>query len=501
MGEEKIKYDELSPGIKDYLSKREIFDQKSLDEFLFPSIDNIRIGKDASEVAIKTYDYIKSNKRIMIWGDEDVDGITSTLVLFKGLKNINADVDFYIPKRGKEGYGLNLEGIKKIKENGFSLIITVDCGISSIEEVKYAKENGIEVIITDHHEPKDILPDTYIINPKLTDIGYRYLAGAGVAFKFYLTIMKNIFNLTPKEVVNVLPEILIYTMLGTISDRVPRISENRTIVVEGEKIIKKSSDTPFSILAREDIETSVRPLLSGREELTLKFLLTENKIEAEDIYSSLKEKAMSYQTRLEANFNMAKNEFMKGNYAVYLENYPVEFLGSTANLGKELTGMPVFVLTKNNNEIVGEGRGPDDFNLLIIFEKTKNYLSSYGGHKPACGFKMKNPEYLPYFLSIANKILKEYKPKIHYDAEIKLEELNNNFLDLIKLMRPFGKGNEEPVFLIKNVFVKREGLKNIVENTGINIRWETTLTKEGIYNIYIQTDGENTFVKRYELPD
>lgn len=500
MGEEKIKYDELSPGIKEFLRKRDIFDQRTLDEFLYPSIGNLKIGNDASDIALKTYDYIKSRKKIMIWGDEDVDGITSTLILYKGLKNINADVDFYIPKRCKEGYGLNLEGIKRIKDNGYSLIITVDCGITSIEEVKYAKEQGIEVIITDHHEPKEIIPDTYIINPKLTDIGYKYLAGAGVSFKFYLTIMKNIFNLSPKEVVEVLPEILVYTLIGTISDRVPRLSENRIIIIEGEKIMRKLDNTSFRILSREEIDNAIRPLLSGREELTLKFLLTDNINEAENIYLNLREKALNYQTKLDMNFNMAKNEFMKGNYAVYLENYPIEFLGSTANLGKELTGMPVFVLTKNNNEIIGEGRGPEDYNLLTVLDKTKNYLSSYGGHKPACGFRIKNPENLTYFLSIANKTLKEYKPKIHFDSEITLDELNDKLLNLIKLMRPFGKANEEPVFMIKNVFVKKEGLKNTIEKTSLSLKWETSPTKEGVYNILIQTNGENGYVKRWELP-
>lgn len=501
MGEEKINYDEFSQGVKEFLKKREINDQKSLDEFLYPSLENIRIGNDALKISDLTYDYIKSGKKIIIWGDEDVDGITSSLILFKGLKNLNANVDFYIPKRTKEGYGLNKEGIKRIKENNFSLIITVDCGISSIEEVRFAKELGLEVIITDHHEHKEELPDTYIVNPKITDIGYKYLAGAGVAMKFYLTIVKKIFKLSPKEVINVLPEILIYAMIGTISDRVPRLNENRTIIVEGERMLKKLNIAPFNILSKEDIETAIRPLLSGREELTLKFLLTDKIKEAEDIYTTLKEKSLNYQSKLEINYNVAKNEFMKGNYAVYLENYPVELLGSTATLGKDLTGMPVFVLTNNNNEIVGEGRGPEDFNLLAVLEKTKNYLSSYGGHKPACGFRIKKPENLTYFLSIVNKILKEYSPKIHFDSEINLSDFNDSLLNLIKLMRPFGKGNEEPIFMIRNVFVKKEGLKNTIEQIKFPLGWETTLTKEGYYNIFIQTDGENLYVKRWELPD
>uniref|UniRef100_A0A7C4YBM2 Single-stranded-DNA-specific exonuclease RecJ n=1 Tax=candidate division WOR-3 bacterium TaxID=2052148 RepID=A0A7C4YBM2_UNCW3 len=501
MGEEKIKYDELSENIKIFLKKREIFDQKTLDVFLYPSVKDLKIGNDADEIVSLLNDYIREGKKIMIWGDEDVDGITSTLILLYGLKNANANVDFYIPKRNKEGYGLNKDGIKEIKDNGYSLIITVDCGISNIEEVDYAKEIGLEVIITDHHEPKEIVPKTYIVNPKLTDIGYRYLAGAGVALKFYLTYLNRVLKISPRDVIEIMPEIFLYAMTGTISDRVPRLDENRIIVVEGEKLLKNTDIIPFNVLPKEDIETSIRPLLSGREELTLKFLTTKSKDEALNIYNALKEKSLNYQSKLEKIFNEAKIEFMKGNYAVFIENYPVEFLGSTANLGKELTGMPVFVLTKNNDEIVGEGRGPDDFNLLTVFEKTKDYLSSYGGHKPACGFRMKKIEYLPYFLSIANNILKEYKPKLQYDAEIKIEEMNRNLLKLISLMKPFGKGNEKPLFLIKKVFVKKEGFKNIIENIDIELKWETAIPKDGYYNILVEGDGENFYVKRWELPD
>ncbi len=441
--------------------------------------------------------YLKGrNSKIKIIGVEPPEGHT-----IQGLKNMNVDVDFYIPKRSKEGYGLNIDGIKSMKENGYSLIITVDCGIASIDEVKFGKDIGLDIIITDHHEPKENLPDTYIVNPKITDIGYKYLAGAGVAFKFFLSIMKQIFNLSPKETVDTLPELIIYAMIGTISDRVPRLSENRTIILEGERIMKKLNTPPFKMLTGEDIDLAIRPLSSGREELTLKFLTTKDEDEALKLYGQLKEKALNYQEKLESLYSIAKNEFMKGNYAIYLENYPPEFLGSTATLGKELTGMPVFVLTKNNDEIVGEGRGPDDFNLLTVLDKAQKYLSSYGGHKPACGFRMKKIENLPYFLSIANNILKEYKPKIQFDAEIKITDLNENLLELVRLMKPFGKGNEQPVFLIKNVFVKKEGMKNIIENLNISLKWESSIIKDGIYNIYVQLDGESVYVKRWELPD
>ena len=260
------KYRNLSKGIKNFLKKREVTNQNTLKRLLYPTFENLRPADETLKAAAcKVQDFIKKGKKILIWGDEDVDGITSTFImksLFKEAFGIK--VHHYIPKRKKEGYGLSREGIDKAHKKGIDLIITVDSGTSSVLEVEYLKKKGIDIIITDHHELKEKLPEAPILNPKLNSFGYKYLCGAGVAFKFADCMFRDYASKTTAEWTEEIPEIPAFAFIGTLVDKVPILDENRIIFIEGLKCLKKSRKTPFSFLsAKKNILKAIVPLSSG----------------------------------------------------------------------------------------------------------------------------------------------------------------------------------------------------------------------------------------------
>ena len=180
-----IEFDSLSQHIKNFLLKREVTDQVSLERLLNPSFDYLRKADETLiKVTEKIEEVISKGKNILIWGDEDMDGISACFLMKKTMERLLGDyIETYIPKRRSEGYGLSKKGIKLAIEKGIDVIITVDSGISSFEEIEILLKNGLDVIITDHHEPKEELPKGLILNPKLGSFGYKYLSGAGVAFK------------------------------------------------------------------------------------------------------------------------------------------------------------------------------------------------------------------------------------------------------------------------------------------------------------------------------
>jgi len=492
MGEKEIKYNVLSKGVKNFLQKRGIQSQHDLDFFVNPTIEKLALpGKDTLKIAESLYHSIRQGKKIFVWGDEDVDGITSTFLLYEGLKKLNAKVEWHIPSRATEGYGLNKNGIDMIMERGGEVIVTVDCGITSFEEAEYSKSLGIELIITDHHEPRNTLPQAMIVNPKVNDVGYRHLAGVGVALKFSIGIVRIATGLNPVEFIKTMPDSIIFAMIGTITDRVPRLSENRILVVEGEKYLHKSKRPPFMVLAEKttnDLEEGLRPLQAGRERLTREFFLCNDEGCAREIYEKLSLKSQKYLSMVEKVFEPVKKELLKGNYAVYVPMVTHEYLGSCATRGRDITGMPVFVLTDSNDEVIGEGRGPDDFNLLTVLNEAKHLLISYGGHKPACGFKMRK-ETVKKFLGIANRMLSEYKPSPKYDSLLEPDELNQQLINLLKLMEPFGKGNEEPVFLIKNAEISLMEGKMYIKGAKIPTGTLIPPPIPGFYDIFVQCNG------------
>ncbi|MEA1912963.1 MAG: DHH family phosphoesterase [candidate division WOR-3 bacterium] len=419
-----VNFNSLSPGMKSFLEKREIRDKESLDRFLDPTFKRLRPPDETlKKVVRKIRTEILEGKNILIWGDEDMDGISSTLIMLSTMEKLTArKVENYIPSRRFEGYGLCKRGIDLAVGKGIDLIITVDCGVNDSSEVEYLKREGLDVIITDHHEPKENLPNALILNPKLGSFGFKYLAGAGVAFKLADALFNHIMGESTTEWTRKMPEIPALTLIGTIADRVPQLDENRILIHEGLRCLEETSSPPLSLLHKlGDIEESMEPLFSGVDNLTWEFFTTSTIKKAREIYEKLKINHANWSIRAKKEFSSLKAWLDEGHFVLFVPDLDQKFAGFVTGRAKEYTNHPIFVIYQVGDNIRGEGRGPKDFNLLSVLSSVKDLLVDYGGHKPACGFTLKKGK-VEEFKERVEPRLKEYKPKTSFDARIELWE-------------------------------------------------------------------------------
>lgn len=505
MGEKKvdIKYKSLSKSIKNILNKRDVVDQETLERFLEPSFELLRKRDELlKEVVKKIEKGIKENKKFLIWGDQDLDGITSSLIMKMAMQNITKkNVEIYIPDREKEGYGLSKKGIDIAARKGVEGIITVDCGITSFNEVEYLIEKGLDIIITDHHEPRDILPKALILNPKLSNFGYKYLSGAGVALKLADSLFDSVSGKLTGDWIIEYPEIPIWSMIGTISDRVPQLDENRVLIIEGKKFLKDIKNTPFTVLQDiGSIETAIEPLHSGTDNLTMKFFNSKTLKEAKDIYHKLEAKHSYWSIKAGEQFLSFKKQLKSGYLVLFDPDLDCRFTGTIANRARDYTEHPVFVIYTVGDKLRGEGRAPKDFDLLLILDEVSDLLVDYGGHKVACGFTLKEGK-VEEFIDRVNPELQKYESKIIIDSEIRLKDITPELQNFIKKMEPFGKGNFPPI-------VKIEDLNYKISN-GVPIIFdrENVLTLDVVkempppskrVNAYLRLDGKKISLLKWE---
>ena len=434
------------------------------DPFLFKGMD---IAVD------RILQAINNKEKILIYGDYDVDGITSTTVLKKYLQERGGIVNTYIPNRLNEGYGLNKEAIKKIKEMGTDLIITVDCGISGIEEVKYAKELGIEVIVTDHHEVGEVLPDALaVIDAKRKDNTYPFnlLAGVGVVFKVIQAISIKL-NLKAEEYLKYLDLVCV----GTISDIVPLEGENRTIAKLGLMLIRVTKNLGLRELIKSSgykeidsntISFGVAPRINacgrmGHEEEALKLFLAETKEEAVEVTKKLNEYNTLRQNTEKAIYEDAvskiekenienKNSIVVGGY-----NWHHGVIGIVSSKVTEKYYKPSILLCFEDGIAKGSGRSIQGFDLYEGLTKCSEFLDKFGGHAMAVGLTL-NKENFENFKDKFEKIaeeanIKEMVPTIYIDEEVKLKDISMDLVKSLSVLEPFGEANKVPLFLIKNL--------------------------------------------------
>ena len=434
------------------------------DPFLFKGMD---IAVD------RILQAINNKEKIIIYGDYDVDGITSTTVLKKYLQERGGIVNTYIPNRLNEGYGLNKEAIKKIKEMGTDLIITVDCGISGIEEVKYAKELGIEVIVTDHHEVGEVLPDALaVIDAKRKDNTYPFnlLAGVGVVFKVIQAISIKL-NLKAEEYLKYLDLVCV----GTISDIVPLEGENRTIAKLGLMLIRVTKNLGLRELIKSSgykeidsntISFGVAPRINacgrmGHEEEALKLFLAETKEEAVEVTKKLNEYNTLRQNTEKAIYEDAvskiekenienKNSIVVGGY-----NWHHGVIGIVSSKVTEKYYKPSILLCFEDGIAKGSGRSIQGFDLYEGLTKCSEFLDKFGGHAMAVGLTL-NKENFENFKDKFEKIaeeanIKEMVPTIYIDEEVKLKDISMDLVKSLSVLEPFGEANKVPLFLIKNL--------------------------------------------------
>ena len=475
------------------LANRGIKDLRSIDSFINPTLDklhNPRLMKDMEEGVKLVKDSIQKGEKIRIVGDYDQDGNSAILTLLKGIRRCKGRVDYVIPHRIRDGYGLNERIVREAKEDGVNLLITCDNGISALEPVKLAKNLGMKVIITDHHdvgfvEDEDgrknyLLPEAdAIINPKRQDCKYPFknLSGAGVAFKFVQALYEE-FNIDMDESY----ELLEFVAMGTVCDVVELIDENRIIVTEGLKRINNTQNIGLKALIRatglegKDINTySLGFILgpcvnaSGRldsAEMAVELFLTEDEnlasFYAEELYKLNEER----KRMTEKGFEKAVDQIEQKGYdkekviVIYEPSIHESIAGIIAGRIKDRYYRPTILLTqsKDENKIKGSGRSIEEYNMFDEISKAKDLLTSFGGHPMAAGLSL-NKSNLEDFRNRLNGQTtlteKDLIPKIYIDIHLPLDYVSFNLVEELKLLEPFGKGNPKPLFGAKGIPVKR----------------------------------------------
>ena len=485
------KYD-MSELLATVLVNRNIVEDKDIKVFLSPSRNDFHNPyqmPDMEKAVERILKAIETDEKVMIYGDYDVDGITSITVLKKFLHARGLDAGFYIPNRLNEGYGLNKNAIKKIAEEGYSLIITVDCGISCIEEIQYAYELGMEVIVTDHHEPLDELPEAVaVIDCKRKDSTYPFssLAGVGVAFKLAQAISIKL-GLDEKEFLKYLDIVCV----GTISDIVPLVDENRVIAKLGLKLVEVTKNmglksllitSGYKEINSNAISFGIAPRINacgrmGFEEDALNLFLNEDKkqvVTITDKLNSYNKERQEIEKRIfdEVILKIEKEKLdEKKAIVVAGEGWHHGVIGIVASKITDLYFKPTILICLEDGKGKGSGRSVPGFDLHDALCKCSDCLEKYGGHEMAVGLSLdanKFQEFADKFEEIATEAhTDEIVSVIKIDKEIKLKDIDTKIVKELSQLEPFGEANKMPIFIYKNL--KIDSIRSLSEGKHLKL--------------------------------
>ncbi len=426
---------------------------------------------------------IKRREKIMLYGDYDADGISATSLTYLYLKSIGAIVSTHIPHRLKEGYGLNIEAVKEFRVNGYTLIITLDCGISNNEAIGFAKANNIDTIIADHHEIPDSLPPAYaILDPKNDDVDdFKMLAGVGVAFNLIMAlrnVMKHEGFFSDMWMPN-LKDYMDLAALGTIADMVPFTGENRIIVSIGTKVFNNStrlgiqalkdvsslsgdtvstSHVSFRIAPRinaagrlDDPNLGVELLTTDNPELAKKLAKMLDKMNTER--HSIEQKILRNTIEL---INLDPSNMDSRGIVLASEEWHPGVIGVVASKLVELYYKPTILISLNNDIGKGSARSIESIHMYETLKSLSNYLVSFGGHKFAAGLVIKHDMFDMFkanFIQLLDSTLTDemLTPVIYIDQVLKFKDITKNIIKELELLMPFGPGNSEPIFVSNNI--------------------------------------------------
>lgn len=471
------------------IRNRDICGSKDIDMYLNGNLNDIHNPhsmKDADKFVDIITKKIEEHKPVRIIGDYDIDGICSIYILFCGLKAAGADVDYVVPHRINDGYGINEHLIDNAINEGIDTIVTCDNGIAAYNQVRYAKDNGITMIVTDHHdvpfEIKDdkkvyiVPPADAVINPKQADCDYPFklLCGAGVAYKL-ISLLYDRLGLDKKE----LEDYIEFMAIATVGDIVDLIDENRIVVKYGLKHIAHTKNTGLRALIEEcqlDINNIssyhigfvIGPCLnaSGRLDTArqaIELMLCKDNEKAHNMAKELialnnERKSMTEQETQKAielveNAGLLKDRVL----VIYLKDCHESIAGIIAGRIKERYYRPTFVITNAEDGAKGSGRSIEGYNMYEEINKCKNVLTKYGGHPMAAGLSLAISD-----IDIFRKMLNDNAiltdedliPKMWIDVPMPVSYANIRLVNQLKLLEPFGKGNEKPVFADRNLYVK-----------------------------------------------
>lgn len=458
------------------LVNRGITEEKEIRTFLEPTRNDFYdpfLLPDMEKAVDRIIEAINNQEKVMIFGDYDVDGITSVTVLKKFLKERGLETGYYIPNRLEEGYGLNKEAVEKIIEQGYTLIITVDCGISGIEEIEECNKLGVQTIVTDHHEQGENIPNAYaVVDAKRKDNKYpfRELAGVGIVFKLIQAISTKL-NLEEKEYLKYLDIVAV----GTISDIVPLINENRVIAKLGLMLIKMTKNiglreliiaSNYKQIDSNTISFGIAPRINacgrmGHQEEALKLFLTDNIVEAKEITNKLNKYNSERQEKEGNIFKQAleklQTENIENRNTIVLggDNWYHGVIGIVASKLTESFFKPTILVCFEGEEGKGSGRSIPSFDLHEALSYSGDYLEKFGGHAMAVGLTLKKENFENFkekFEEFAEqKNIKQILPTIKIDCEISKNDLKLETVEELKKLEPFGEKNQRPCFVYKGL--------------------------------------------------
>jgi single-stranded-DNA-specific exonuclease len=493
----------LHPIISQILACREINDLDDARRYLNPSLNDLHspfLMKDMKAGISRVLQAISANEEIVIYGDYDADGITSVVILYKFLRDITPHVTYYIPDRVQEGYGLKNPVIDKFKNNNIKLIITVDCGISDIEQIAYARTLDIDTIVLDHHEISGPLPPSIAnINPNRKDCEFPFkdLAGVGIAYNFLIalrgTLRKEGF--WKNDNYPNLKEYLDVVALGTIGDIAPLVDENRIfarigleLLTEGKrpgiKALKDVSGIDSHVIDSFKASFCLIPRINAAGRIAsamdaVALLLTDDAKEAR-MYA---EKLDAYNRRRQSMEKIILKEILekigntpdmeKMNSLVFAsDKWHPGVVGIVASRLVDLFSRPAFVISLSNGIGKGSGRSVSDFNIYEGIQQCASLLLSYGGHCHAAGISIKEDD-IDEFACLLDEIIRnsaqtpEMVSSTLIDAECSLEDINLDLINQMKTLAPFGSRNPEPILCARNLKV---ALPSIVGNNHLKMR-------------------------------
>lgn len=451
------------------LYSRGINTQEKMKHYLSPSISDLHdpfLFENMQAVVEKIQTHIKNDDKILIFGDYDVDGISASAILIQYFNSIGVKVTNYMPNRYEDGYGLSVSTLDKIfMKDTPDLIITVDCGITSLEEVNYIKSKGIDVIVTDHHEPGDTVPDCLIINPKLSETyPFKALCGAGVALKLVQALAG----------INVASKYLPICAIATIADIVDLLDENRSIVYLG---LKDADKLPVGIIklmhecgldtkcSASDIAFKLAPKINasgrmGSAETSLALYLEKNPVEIKKLCSKVLEFNTQRQSLCEKVYTDVKNELKNQDIfrisAIVMSSpeWDSGILGIVSARIAEEYHRPTFLFSQVGDELVGSCRSVNGVNVHTLLSSMAHLLTKFGGHPMAAGLTLKVEHYDEFArlteLYVENNLDKsDFLPTKSYDFELEADEVNMKLVEDIERLEPCGHMNARPIFKFK----------------------------------------------------
>ena len=467
------------------LVQRGITNFEEAKNFFRPSLSQLHdpfLMKDMDKAVDRLQKAMNDGEKILIYGDYDVDGTTAVALIYTYLKNFvnKKKIEFYIPDRYEEGYGISYKGIDYAADNGFGLVIVLDCGIKAVEKIEYANQRGVDFIICDHHRPDEVIPNAVaVLDSKRPDCEYPYkeLSGCGVGFKLITALAMRLGR--PIEEVY---ELLDYVAVSIAADIVPITGENRVLAYFGLIQLNKSPRPGIAAVLRQaeqknviDKELTISDLVfligprinaAGRLEKasdSVRLLLATNKDHAEKLAASINDlnsKRREFDNAIteEALQMIDADEKMRNakSTVIFNENWHKGVIGIVASRLTDSYYRPTIVLTRSGNLITGSARSIKNFDIYDAIDDCSDLLEHFGGHKYAAGLSLK-PENLKEFSERFEKYVSEHleesdlTPELNVDIEMDFTNITPKFVRILKQFAPFGPGNLSPVFLTKNV--------------------------------------------------